>query len=220
MGRIPVNKKVRSATMEPPITVRQLGRADYAATLRSMAEFTDTREPETPDEIWFLEHSPVFTLGINADRSHLRSPGRIPVVQVDRGGQVTYHGPGQLVAYTLIDLKRAQLSVRDLVSALENAMIETIAAYGVTAVSRRDAPGVYANDAKLGSIGLRVRHGCSYHGLALNVDMDLAPFSQIDPCGFPDLRVTQLIDVAGPAILKDVLEKLSPRLVSQIRSAA
>jgi lipoyl(octanoyl) transferase len=206
--------------MEPRITVRQLGRADYAATMRSMAEFTDTREPETPDEIWFLEHSPVFTLGINADRRHIRSPGPIPVVQVDRGGQVTYHGPGQLVAYTLIDLKRARLGVRNLVSALENAMIETVAAYGVTAERLRDAPGVYANGAKLGSIGLRIRHGCSYHGLALNVDMDLAPFSQIDPCGFPDLRVTQLTDMAGPTTLKEVIEKLSPRLIRQIFSTA
>lgn len=220
MGQTARRVAAWSAFMETQIIVRQLGLADYTVTLRSMAEFTDTRGPETPDEIWILEHPPVFTLGINADRRHVLSPGRIPVVQVDRGGQVTYHGPGQLIAYTLVDLKRARLSVRGLVFALENAMIETAATIGVTAVKRRGAPGVYADGAKLGSIGLRVRRGCSYHGLALNVNMDLAPFAQIDPCGFADLRVTQLNDLACPASLQEMAEELAPRLIGQIRSAA
>ena len=167
---------IESAPVNPGIVSRRLGIVDYAETLRSMSDLTDTRGPQTPDEIWLLEHPPVFTLGINADRSHILSSGEIPVVQVDRGGQVTYHGPGQLIAYTLIYLKRAGTGVRNLITALENAMIATVAAYGARAVSRADAPGVYVDGAKLGSIGLRVRRGCSYHGLALNIEMDLTPF--------------------------------------------
>jgi lipoyl(octanoyl) transferase len=182
----------------PPLTIRQLGLTEYATTLASMNKFTDVRGPETDDEFWCVEHQPVYTLGLNADRAHVLAPGPIPVLQVDRGGQVTYHGPGQLVVYTLIDLKRAKLGIRDLVSALENAMISTVADFGVKAINRRDAPGIYVDGAKLGSIGLRVRRGCSYHGLSLNVDMDLAPFQQINTCGFEHLAVTQLRDLAGP----------------------
>ena len=182
----------------PPLTIRQLGLTEYATSLASMNTFTDVRGPDTGDEFWCVEHPPVYTLGLNADRAHVLAPGPIPVLQVDRGGQVTYHGPGQLVVYTLIDLKRAKLGIRDLVSALENAMIATVADFGVTAINRRDAPGIYVDGAKLGSIGLRVRRGCCYHGLSLNVDMDLAPFQQINTCGFEHLAVTQLRDLAGP----------------------
>ena len=200
------------------IVIRRLGLVDYATTLHSMSAFTDTREPETADEIWILEHPPVFTLGINADRGHILSPGDIPVVQVDRGGQVTYHGPGQLIAYALIDLKRAKSGVRELVSALEKAMIATVGAYGVTAISHADAPGVYVDGAKLGSVGLRVRRGCSYHGLALNIDMDLGPFARIDPCGFADLPVTQLTDIARSVNMEDVIETLGTCLTKEIGS--
>ena len=203
-----------------PVIVRHLGRVDYADTLASMSAFTDRRGPGTPDEIWLLEHPPVYTLGLNADRSHILAAGDIAVIQVDRGGQVTYHGPGQLVAYVLLDLKRANIGVRGLVSALENTMIAAAAALGVTAVSRPDAPGVYVDGAKLGSIGLRVRRGCSYHGLALNVDMDLRPFSQIDPCGFAGLPVTQLKDHARPVDLDKFLDDFEPILIKKVCSTA
>ena len=194
------------------IHIRQLGLVDYASTLTSMTGFTDSRTPDTPDEIWLLQHPPVFTLGLAGDRSHVLSAGEIPVVQVDRGGQVTYHGPGQLIAYTLIDLKRAGLTIRDLVSALENAIINTVANYGVKARNKREAPGVYVGEAKLASIGLRIRHGCSYHGLALNVDMDLAPFARINPCGFTGLQMTQLASLGGPCDLAQVADDLGSQL--------
>jgi len=194
------------------IHIRNLGSVDYESTLASMIEFTDRRSPDTPDEIWLLEHAPVFTLGLAAEHSHVLAPGDIPVVQVDRGGQVTYHGPGQLVAYTLIDLKRAGLTIRDLVSALENAIIETVAGYGIEARNRGDAPGVYVGEAKLASIGLRIRRGCSYHGLALNIDMDLAPFDRINPCGFEGLQMTQLASLGGLRDMEQVAADLGCRL--------
>lgn len=194
------------------ISIRHLGLVDYEATLAAMVDFTDRRTPDSPDEIWLLEHAPVFTLGLAGDRSHVLAAGEIPVVQVDRGGQVTYHGPGQLVAYTLIDLKRARLTIRDLVTTLEDAVIECAAEYGIEARSRRTAPGVYVDDAKLASIGLRVRRGCSYHGLALNVDMDLAPFERINPCGFAGMRMTQLKSLGGPGDLGRVADDIGGRL--------
>src|SRR5688500_12324397 len=157
-------------------TVRRLGLVDYEPTWREMQALNAARTPETPDEIWFLEHPPVFTLGMNGRREHVLAAGDIPVVHVDRGGQVTYHGPGQLVLYPLLDLRRLGLSIRELVLRLENAVIELAASYGIEAVGRRDAPGVYVEGRKLASIGLRVRRGCSYHGLALNVVNDLEPF--------------------------------------------
>lgn len=198
------------------IHIRKLGLVDYESTLVSMTEFTDRRSPDTSDELWLLEHNPVFTLGLAAQHSHVLAPGEIPVVQVDRGGQVTYHGPGQLVAYTLIDLKRARLTIRDLVSALENAVIDTVAAYGIEACNRRDAPGVYVNEAKLASVGLRIRHGCSYHGLALNVDMDLAPFARINPCGFEGMQMTQLASLGGPLDMERVANDLGRCLQESI----
>ncbi len=198
------------------IHIRQLGVVDYALTLASMTGFTDTRTPDTPDEIWLLQHLPVFTLGLAGDRSHILSAGDIPVVPVDRGGQVTYHGPGQLIAYTLINLKRAGLTIRGLVSALENAVIDTVAQYGIEARSRPEAPGVYVGAAKLASIGLRIRRGCSYHGIALNVDMDLEPFARINPCGFTNLQMTQLASLGGPRNLDQTAEDLSRHLTKSI----
>ncbi len=174
------------------IVVRSLGRETYEPLWRRMQEFTDTRDESTADEIWFTEHPPVFTLGLNAGREHLLDTGDIPVVQVDRGGQVTYHGPGQLMIYPLIDLKRARLGVRQLVTGLEQSIIDLLAGHGIEAVARRDAPGVYVAGRKLASVGLRIRRGASFHGMALNIDVDLEPFSRINPCGFSNLEVSNL----------------------------
>lgn len=172
--------------------LRWLGRVDYEPTWQAMQKFTDSRDATTPDEIWFLEHPPVFTLGMNAKREHLLAPGNTPIVQIDRGGQVTYHGPGQLVVYPLLDVRRLGTGVRQLVMGLENSVIALLAEQGVTAIGRRDAPGIYVDGRKLGSIGLRIRRGCSYHGMALNAAMDLEPFQRINPCGFSGLEVTDL----------------------------
>ncbi len=174
------------------IVVRSLGREAYEPLWRRMQAFTDTRDESTPDEIWFTEHPPVFTLGLNASREHLLDAGDIPVVQVDRGGQVTYHGPGQLMIYPLVDLKRGALGVRDLVCGLEQSIVDLVATHGIEAAARRDAPGVYVEGRKIASVGLRIRRGASFHGMALNVDVDLEPFSRINPCGFRDLEVTDL----------------------------
>ena len=198
--------------------IRQLGRVDYAETLAAMQNFADTREPDTPDELWFLEHPPVFTLGLNTAPEHLLNPGDIPVIQTDRGGQVTYHGPGQLVVYTLVDIRRAGLNVRQLVCALERAVIELLSGYGISAAARADAPGVYVDGAKIASLGLRIRKGSSFHGLALNVAMDLEPFSRINPCGFADLPVTQLVDQGGPRNLQEVAGALEPPATRRTRS--
>ena len=176
------------------LLVKSHGIQPYAETWRMMQRFTNERNSTTPDQLWLLEHPPVFTLGQAGKPEHLLDPGEIPVVNSDRGGQVTYHGPGQLIAYLLLDLRRAHLGVRGLVTHLEGAVIALLADYGITASARKEAPGVYIEDAKVASLGLRVRKGCSYHGLSLNVDMDLKPFSRINPCGYPGLKVTQLAD--------------------------
>ncbi|HTT02649.1 MAG TPA: lipoyl(octanoyl) transferase LipB [Steroidobacteraceae bacterium] len=194
------------------LIARHLGRVAYEPTWRAMQHFTDERDAGTPDEIWFLEHPPVFTLGMNARREHLLAPGDIPVFQADRGGQVTYHGPGQLVVYTLIDLRRAALTLRDLVTALERCVIDYAAALGIRARSERTAPGVYVAERKLASIGLRIRRGASYHGLALNVEMDLEPFRRINPCGYAGLEMTQLASLGGPADISSVAQGLAPHL--------
>jgi len=191
---------------------RWLGRADYAPTWRGMQSFTDERDAATPDEVWFLEHFPVFTQGLNGKREHLLAPGDIPVVGIDRGGQVTYHGPGQLVVYPLIDLRRRRIGVRELVVALESAVIALAAAHGVEAAGRRDAPGVYVEGRKLASLGLRIRRGCSYHGLALNVDMDLEPFGRINPCGMAGLEMTQLANLGVGGGVHDIALDLAPKL--------
>jgi lipoyl(octanoyl) transferase len=181
-----------------------------------MQAFTNSRGDETPDEIWFTEHPPVFTLGLNASREHVLAPGDIPVIQIDRGGQVTYHGPGQLMVYPLIDLRRAGLGVRDLVTALEQSVVALAAQYNIVAASRADAPGVYVQGKKIGSVGLRVRRYSSYHGMALNVDMDLEPFTRINPCGFEDLEVTDLAALGVTKDLSEVARDLEPYLLRHL----
>jgi len=181
-----------------------------------MQRLVDERGPDTPDEIWFLEHPPVFTLGMNARPEHVLAPGDIPVVPIDRGGQVTYHGPGQLVVYPLLDLGRARLGVRPLVEGIERAIVATVAQWGIEAAGRRDAPGVYVGARKLASIGLRIRRGCSYHGLALNVAMDLEPFRRINPCGYAGLEMTQVSELGGPADLGVVADALAPQLLAAL----
>ena len=207
--------------MAPPTPqVRRLALAPYEATWRAMQRFTDARAAETPDEIWLLEHPPVFTLGMNADPAHVLAAGQIPVVRIDRGGQVTYHGPGQLLAYALVDLRRAHLGVRDLVSALERAVIGYAADLGITAECRRGAPGVYVEGRKLASVGIRVRRGASYHGLALNVCNDLGPFERINPCGYPGLRMTRLADLAAVDAVGLAAEGLLPHLLRRLYGPA
>jgi lipoyl(octanoyl) transferase len=181
-----------------------------------MKAFTAARGPTARDEIWFVEHPPVYTLGMRADRGHLIAPGNIPVVAIDRGGQVTYHGPGQLVAYVLLDIERRKLTPRRLVKALENAVIDTVADYGVTAEGRRDAPGVYVAGAKLAAVGLRIKRHCSYHGVAVNVAMDLAPFSGIHPCGYEGLEVTDLSTLCGIDSVARFRADLEPQLVATL----
>lgn len=196
--------------------VRRLGREPYEPVFRAMQEFTDRRTADTPDEIWLLEHEPVFTLGMNADPAHVLAAGDIPVVRVDRGGQVTYHGPGQLVIYPLLDLKRSGLGVRDLVTALERTVVQYVARYGIPAVTRPKAPGVYVGDQKLASVGIRVRRGASYHGLSLNVQMDLEPFRRINPCGHEGLAVTQLSALGGPDDVPRVAAEVVPDLLESL----
>lgn len=197
-------------------TVRWLGRAPYEPTWRAMQQFTETRSADTPDEIWLLEHDPVFTLGMNADPSHVLAAGDIPVVRIDRGGQVTYHGPGQLVVYPLIDVRRAGLGVRELVTALERTVIEYAAGFGIRAECRANAPGVYVDGAKLASVGLRIRRQGSYHGLALNVSMDLAPFQRINPCGYAGLSMTQLSALGGERDVEKAARQFAPLFIKQL----
>lgn len=197
--------------------VRSLGRVDYAPTWRAMQGFTDARGESTPDELWFLEHEAVFTQGLNGKAEHVLEPGDIPVVGIDRGGQVTYHGPGQLVMYALVDLRRLGIGVRELVVALENAVIALAARDGIRASGRRDAPGVYVGARKLASIGLRVRRGCSYHGLALNVDMDLEPFARINPCGMAGLAMTQLVAEGAQTDVASAARALAPLACRELK---
>jgi lipoyl(octanoyl) transferase len=198
---------------------RRLGHVPYEPTWRAMQRFTDARDATTADELWFLEHPPVFTLGMSGKREHVLAPHDIPVIETDRGGQVTYHGPGQLVVYPLIDLKRAGLGVRDLVSALERAVIGCVSRLGIEARSRRDAPGVYVAERKLASIGLRIRRAASYHGIALNVDMDLEPFKRINPCGYADLEMAQVAECVPGLSVDRVADLLEPWLLRELRLA-
>ena len=200
----------------PPAIVRELGLVAYEPTWRAMQRFTDERGPDTPDEIWLLEHPPVFTLGMNASRDHVRAPGDIPVVQIDRGGQVTYHGPGQLVIYPLVDLRRAGLGVRDIVTALERSVMDYAAELGITAECRKGAPGVYVEGRKLASVGIRVRRGASYHGIALNVSVDLAPFERINPCGYPGLEMTRLADLSRVDSVSVAAQAVRPHLLGHL----
>ncbi|GIX38365.1 MAG: octanoyltransferase [Silanimonas sp.] len=197
--------------------MRWLGRRPYVPVWRAMQAFTDGRGPETGDELWLVEHEPVFTLGQAGKPEHVLAPGDIPVLPVDRGGQVTYHGPGQLVAYPLLDLRRLGLGVKALVERIEQAVIDTCAVAGIATMRREGAPGVYTVDgAKIAALGLRVRRGCSFHGLAFNVDMDLEPFQRINPCGYAGQPVTMLAAHGGPAGLRAVAELLVPRLSSHL----
>ena len=197
---------------------RELGLADYEPTWLAMQRFTDERKlkPDTQDEVWLVQHPPVFTQGQAGKAEHLLLPGDIPVVKSDRGGQVTYHGPGQLVAYLMLDVRRLGYGVRELVTRMEQCLIDLLASYGVSAAAKADAPGVYVDGAKIASLGLRIRNGCSFHGLALNVDMDLEPFRRINPCGYAGLAMTQLRDHAGPIEFAEVSVQLRAQLVKHL----
>jgi lipoyl(octanoyl) transferase len=202
----------------PELLLRELGLVDYQPTLAAMRQFTDSRDTDSPDELWLLQHPPVFTQGQAGKAEHLLAPGDISVIQVDRGGQVTYHGPGQWVVYIMVDMRRHQLGVRDLVNLIERALVQLLAEYAISAVAKPGAPGVYVEDEKIASLGLRIRRGCSYHGLALNVDMDLEPFGRINPCGYEGLQVTSMarllpdaplnMEVIGKRLLAIVADKL------------
>jgi lipoyl(octanoyl) transferase len=204
--------------VEAPL-VRDLGFRPLPQVWAEMQAFTAERAAATRDEIWFVEHPPVYTLGMRASREHLLAPGDIPVVQIDRGGQVTYHGPGQLVTYVMLNLERRALTPRKLVQALEGAVIDTVAGYGVTAAARRDAPGVYVGGAKVAAVGLRVKRHCSYHGLAVNVAMDLKPFAGINPCGYAGLAVTDLRALAGIESIERFRRDFEPRLLARLASS-
>jgi lipoyl(octanoyl) transferase len=201
--------------------IRQLpGLTAYAQAVADMQAFTANRDADTPDELWLLEHPPVYTLGLNGNRTHVLDAGSTPVIQTDRGGQVTWHGPGQLVAYCLIDLRRSELGIRELVDGLERAVISLARRYGIDAAGRREAPGVYVHGEKLASLGLRVRRGCSYHGLALNVHNDLAPFARINPCGYPDLAVTSLEKLGVTVSMDAIRGELAAELLRSLGLAA
>jgi len=209
------------------LVVKRLGRVDYAPVLEAMQLFTAERDPDTPDQIWLLEHPPVFTLGQAGLAAHLlNNDDGIPLVKIDRGGQITYHGPGQLVAYLLLDLPRRRLKVRELVELMEQAIIDTLREYGLAAERKEGAPGVYIDGAKIAALGLRVRKGCSYHGLCLNVDVDLAPYASINPCGYPGLKTIRLadfgidetVDRTGERLLAHLL-RLLPPLVAPVADA-
>jgi lipoyl(octanoyl) transferase len=192
------------------------GRQEYIPLWREMQDFTDTRDEDTADEIWFVEHPPVFTMGLNASEEHLLAPGDIPVVQIDRGGQVTFHGPGQLMVYPLIDIRRSNIGVRKLVTALEQSVVDLAAEYEVEAIARADAPGVYVSGDKLASVGLRIRRGSSFHGMALNVDIDLEPFQRINPCGYAELEMTDLHRLGIGLQLEEASEKLLPHFLRHL----
>jgi lipoyl(octanoyl) transferase len=202
---------------DPTPVLRWLGRVDYRQTLARMQSFNEQRHSAARDEIWFLEHDSVFTLGMNARQEHLLATGDIPVVQTDRGGQVTYHGPGQLVVYPLLDVRRLHLGVRQLVQALENSVVRFAAEREVQAHARRDAPGVYVGNCKLASIGLRIKRGCSYHGLAVNVAMDREPFRRINPCGFAGLEVTDLAALGIDVEVAELARLLAPLLLDALQ---
>jgi lipoyl(octanoyl) transferase len=202
------------------ITICRLGLSDYEPVWRQMQAHTENRRSPGDDAIWLLEHRPVFTLGMNGKPEHLLAPGEIPVLEVDRGGQVTYHGPGQLVAYLLLDLRARNLGIRGLVELLEQSVIDWLGTQGITARARRDAPGVYVDGAKIAALGLRVRRGCSYHGLSFNVDMDLEPFSRINPCGYAGMEVTQLRDLGVSADVEAVAQDWLPGLLVRLEQAA
>ena len=198
------------------LLVKRLGRVDYTPTFQAMQDFTANRQPDTPDELWIVEHPPVYTLGQAGKPEHILRDIGIPIVKIDRGGQVTYHGPGQVVIYLLLDLHRLKIKVRELVTAIEQAVIDLLAAHGVTAERLTGAPGVYVGEAKVAALGLRIRNGCSYHGVSLNVDMDLSPFTAINPCGYAGLEVVQTKDLNIPLSVGEAGEQLSQHLLQQL----
>jgi lipoyl(octanoyl) transferase len=198
------------------VVFKQLGRQPYHEIWRAMQQFTQERTQHTPDEIWFLEHDPIFTQGQAGKSEHILAPGLIPVIQTDRGGQVTYHGPGQLIMYVMFDLRRLELGIRQLVTLIETAVIRVLASYRIEAHARSDAPGVYIDQAKIASLGLRIRRGCSYHGLSFNIDMDTQPFEYINPCGMPNLPITQLRDFEPDIRLSIVTEQLQAAIIEQL----
>jgi len=207
----------RSTSRASLAVLKRLGAAEYLPTYEAMKRFTAVRGPQTPDQLWLLEHPPVYTVGQAGRDAHLpRGATDIPVVRVDRGGQITYHGPGQAIVYVLVDLRRRGLTVSALVRRIEQAVIDALAAHGIEAVRRAGAPGVYVGPAKIAALGLRVRGGCSYHGVALNVDMDLAPFACIDPCGYPGLAVTQLADLGVRLSAAEAAEALADALAAML----
>lgn len=198
------------------LIIRHLGRQPYLPVWEKMQLFTEQRTMQTIDEIWLLEHERVFTQGRAGKNEHLLAPGDIPVVAVDRGGQVTYHGPGQLVGYLMVDLKRRRLAVRALVQGIEAALSSALARHGIQAATKAGAPGVYIGPAKIASLGLRIKHGCSFHGLALNIDMDLEPFARINPCGFQGLQMTQVRDHAGDISFQEIEQELALQLQKKL----
>lgn len=199
------------------LVIRHLGRQDYEPVWHAMQAFTDQRDANQIDELWVVEHQPVFTQGQAGKEEHLLAPGDIPVVKVDRGGQVTYHGPGQLVVYFLIDLRRQKLGVRQLVNQIENTIVAVLADYGIEAAARSDAPGVYVGEDKICSLGLRIRRGCSFHGLAFNIDMDLSPFLRINPCGYAGLKMIQSKPIGGPQDFAEAAEKVTTQFAKQLQ---
>lgn len=202
--------------MSESLLIRRFpGLQPYEPMWRAMQAFTDARTPQTPDELWVVEHSPVFTLGQAGKWEHVLMPGDIPVIPVDRGGQVTYHGPGQIVAYPLVDLRRLGVGIREFVCRIEQAIIDTLSDWNILAERKEGAPGVYVAGSKVAALGLRVRRGCTFHGLAFNIDMDLEPFNRINPCGFQGLQVTQMLDLGGPSRLADVETVLVAQLARQ-----
>jgi len=200
----------------PLLHLRQIGLCDYESSWRKMQHYTNQRTAASQDQLWLLQHPPVFTLGLAAKPEHLLSPGNIPIIKVDRGGQVTYHGPGQLMAYLLLDLHQKEFGIKKLVTHIEQAIIDLLQEYKITAHTQPGAPGVYVGEKKIAALGLRVRRGCTFHGLSLNVDMDLEPFSRINPCGYPGLEITQLADLGAVTDLKQVATDLSLHLASQL----
>ena len=202
--------------MKPQLIVKHLGQKSYDQVWQAMQQFTDQRSSDTPDELWVVEHPPVFTLGLAGKTEHILNPHNIPIIKTDRGGQVTYHGPGQIVIYLLIDLKRREQGIRNLVCDIEKAIIKFLAEYNIKAKRKENAPGVYINDKKIASIGLRVRKGCTYHGLSFNFDMDLTPFSYINPCGFPDLKMTQFAEQVSTKNKNDIETQLISHLIVQL----
>jgi lipoyl(octanoyl) transferase len=207
---------IESLMIEKTIQIRWLGSQDYLCTWEAMQQFTQHRDAETQDEIWMLEHHPVFTQGQNGKAEHLLHPGSIPVIQTDRGGQITYHGPGQLMVYTLIDIKRKKWSIRQFVSLLEQSIIDLLAAYHIEAEAKCKAPGVYIQGKKICSIGLRIRRGAAYHGIAFNIGMDLSPFTRINPCGFATLQMTQCSEWSGLKTTTEASRQLIPYLVHHL----